>query len=578
MARQQLSDHQIGQCLLEEEEENIIDSSDEDEIEAEIIQSDHDSESQESANEMESEWSSDDGEPLSSHASNRNTYYLSKNKDTKWAKEPPRTSVRIRSHNIMTETPGPKGTATTVSTIPEAFFCMFSKNTIHLILCHTNNYIQSIQEKFQRERDCKVINYEELLAYFGLLYMSGVLRSSHLNFKDLWATDGTGIEFFQNTMSFNRFLFITRCIRFDNKNTRPERQVIDKLAAVREFTDMMNNNFMSNYSASENVTLDEQLPAFRGRFCAVVYMPNKPTKYGIKHYALVDSKTFYLLKFEIYAGVQPDGPYQVPNDTLSLVKRMIEPISGTARNVTMDNWFTSIPLAKILLKDHQLTMVGTIRKNKPEIPPCFQPKRTRDEHSTLFGFQEDLTICSYVPKKSKAVLMVSSMHHDDVVVESEKKKPEIILYYNHTKGGVDTNDQMCSNYNVGRRTKRWPMVIFYHLINVAGINACVIYRHKIDQKMSRREFLKHLAVDLTKAHQQSRSAIPQLPRAIQKRLKRNAEVQDAGSTSRGGPSTNYKRCHICPRSKDKKIRFVCGKCHQHVCHSHSTMTCDECTN
>lgn len=90
----------------------------------------------------------------------------------------------------------------------------------------------------------------------------------------------------------------------------------------------------------------------------------------------------------------------MPNDIVSMVKCMIESIWGTGRNVTMDNWFTSVPLAVTLLKDHQLTMVGTIRKNKPEIPSCFQPKRSRAEHSSLFGFQEDVTLCSYVPKNT----------------------------------------------------------------------------------------------------------------------------------------------------------------------------------
>jgi hypothetical protein len=45
---------------------------------------------------------------------------------------------------------------------------------------------------------------------------------------------------------------------------------------------------------------------------------------------------------------------------------MTAPTSGTGRNVTLDNWFASYPLAKSLL-DHKLTMVGTqsrkIKKN-----------------------------------------------------------------------------------------------------------------------------------------------------------------------------------------------------------------------
>jgi len=63
---------------------------------------------------------------------------------------------------------------------------------------------------------------------------------------------------------------------------------------------------------------------------------------------------------------------------MSIVKRMVAPISKTGRNVTMGNWYSSIPLSLDLLKNHNLTMVGTIRKNKREIPPCFLD--TKKEH------------------------------------------------------------------------------------------------------------------------------------------------------------------------------------------------------
>lgn len=49
------------------------------------------------------------------------------------------------------------------------------------------------------------------------------------------------------------------------------------------------------------------------------------------------------------------------------------------------------------------------------------------------------------------------------------KKPEIILHYNDTKSGVDVVDKLCASYNVARATRKWPMVIFYHLLNTAGI-------------------------------------------------------------------------------------------------------------
>lgn len=70
------------------------------------------------------------------------------------------------------------------------------------------------------------------------------------------------------------------------------------------------------------------------------------------------------------------------------------------------------------------------------------------------------------------------MHHDDAIDEEtgDKKKPDIITFYNRTKTGVDLVDQYCQNYNVARNTKRWEMVIFYNLLNVAAINALCIYK------------------------------------------------------------------------------------------------------
>lgn len=112
-------------------------------------------------------------------------------------------------------------------------------------------------------------------------------------------------------------------------------------------------------------------------------------------------------------------------------------------------------MAKWLL-ENKITLTGTLRKNKREIPPEFLPYR--------------------------------------------KKRPEIITFYNSTKGGVDTCDQLCSNYNVGRRTKRWPLAIFNHFINVSAVNSYIIFKSNTKEKIKRRIFLKNLAKSLTLDH------------------------------------------------------------------------------
>ena len=55
-------------------------------------------------------------------------------------------------------------------------------------------------------------------------------------------------------------------------------------------------------------------------------------------------------------------------------------------------------------------------------------------------------------------------------------KPEIITYYNKNKGGVDIMDKMLGEYTVKWRTLRWPLALFYNMMDVAALAAYVIYK------------------------------------------------------------------------------------------------------
>ncbi|KFM56971.1 hypothetical protein X975_03242, partial [Stegodyphus mimosarum] len=134
----------------------------------------------------------------------------------------------------------------------------------------------------------------------------------------------------------------------------------------------------------------------------------------------------------------------------------------------MDNWFMNFPLE--LLEKNKLTTVGTIRKNKKEIPKEFLPHKSRVVHSSLFGFYEKkIALTSHVPKKGKSVLVLSSFILDDRIdlTAGDLCKPEMIIFYNLTKGGVD---EMCGTYSVSRKSCRWPLTVFFGLLNITGIN------------------------------------------------------------------------------------------------------------
>jgi len=211
------------------------------------------------------------------------------------------------------------------------------------------------------------------MAVFGILFLGGVKHGNPANCKKLWKDDGTGMMITRVTFSYKRFLLLLRTIRFDHLSTRVERAKTDKLAAVRKVYDIFSANCRNNYSYGEFITIDEMLFAFRGRCGFVQYMPQKPAKYGLKFYELCDSKTFYTSNFELYCGKQKPGPYDVSNKPYDIVQRLSKDIERSNRNIKIDNYYTSILLADDLIKKG-LTIIGTLKANKREIPPQFITK------------------------------------------------------------------------------------------------------------------------------------------------------------------------------------------------------------
>ncbi|KFM60418.1 PiggyBac transposable element-derived protein 4, partial [Stegodyphus mimosarum] len=398
-------------------------------------------------------------------------FYIGKDKVTKWQNEKYRQNVRTPSRNIISKLPGNTAYSRDVASSVDAWNVLFDSNMLNMIVKCTNIYIESIQDRFTRERDAKKTDEIEIKAFLGLLYLCGTHKSSHTNLKDLYATNGTGIDIFPKTMSRIRFLFLMRCLRFDNINDRQSRRGIDKLAPIRDFFETFVKNCKNAYTFGEFVTIHEKLEPFRGRCGFRQYMPKKPSKYGIKIFALVDSRVFYTWNMEIYAGKHPDEPFKIDCSSKAIVMRLMTPLFNSGRNLTTDNWYTGYELAQELLKN-KITMSLDFKKKQQ-----------------LFRILQ------------KNVVMLSTMHTDDKIDETtmELKKPDIITFYNLTKGAVDVVDEMAAAYTTARLSNRWPMVILFSVLNVAAINARIFLmstKNPPIQFKNRRFFLKTLGLVL----------------------------------------------------------------------------------
>ncbi|KAL4130781.1 hypothetical protein QTP88_008170 [Uroleucon formosanum] len=293
----------------------------------------------------------------------RSKFYFGKDKQTKWLKDVLPSNVRTRSHNIITHLPGCKPVAKNKSNIVDYFHLLFDNVIIRIITSCTNKYIISIAGNFERERDANPTSESEIESLIGLLILAGVNRSGRQNLEDLWDQSGFGVEIFHVTMSLKRFRFLLRCLRFDDMGDRIQRREIDKLAPIRELFELFVENCKKCFSPSEYVTIDEELVKFRGRCPFRVYLPNKPAKYGVKIFALVDAKMMYTWNMEVYCAKQPVGPYNISNSPSDVVMRLMNPILGSGRNLTTDNccvtfaWFKCFKESRISIEviedDHQ---------------------------------------------------------------------------------------------------------------------------------------------------------------------------------------------------------------------------------
>ncbi|XP_055910786.1 uncharacterized protein LOC129945151 [Eupeodes corollae] len=300
------------------------------------------------------------------------------------------------------------------------------------------------------------------------------------------------------------------------------------------------------------MTVDEQLVGSRGRCPFKMFMPNKPGKYGIKMFWIVDAVNSYPLRGEIYVGQQPCDNR---SDGIShqLVMRLAERYLGMNYNITTDNYFTSVPLA-LELMSKRTTTIGTIKSNKPQLPKPFTPvdkifKQTRDKFSIKFCYSRCLQLCSYASHKQTCVIMD----------------------YNSTKGGVDTFDRLATVYTCKRKTNRWPVTLFYNLLDCAGVAAyrmfdvCQPNWYSSKKRSEKRKtFLKELAFELADSHIKNRIAKP----TLQKSVKTAMSLIGYESTLPTIQQNKAKqRCDTCKKEKrdNKTTAAVCDLCYVAAC-------------
>ncbi|KAJ4434967.1 hypothetical protein ANN_23539 [Periplaneta americana] len=290
-----------------------------------------------------------------------------------------------------------------------------------------------------------------------------------------------------------------------------------------------------------------------------------------------DSKSRYVISMEPYAGKNKNAAQQT-NSATAVVKRLVHPINNSGRNVTTDR-----QIGNTFLKN-----------SKKFLEENYIPVNLLSVILILEVFQLQLF---HIPreKPKRNLLMLSIQHYDDAIgaPSDPKKKTVINLYYNDTKDGVDTVDQMVRKYSTKRATRRWPVSIFYTLLDIAALNGYTTFilnfpdwnKKKPNQ---RRLHLQELGLKLITPYIEERArnvtglqkcVISAMEGILKRKIKQTSEAKEV----HGGKG----RCHLCTRdcrskiekyNKVSKTTIICSVCKRYTCgkHSKKTVVCSIC--
>ncbi|XP_037399722.1 uncharacterized protein LOC108434716 [Pygocentrus nattereri] len=348
-----------------------------------------------------------------------------------------------------------------------------------------------------------------------------------------------------------------RYLRFDNKDTRAERAKSDTFAAISDIWQRFVKNCNLCYNPGQHLTVDEQLFPTKVRCSFTQYISSKPDKFGIKFWVDFDLNTKYMCNAIPYLGKDPDRP-KGERVSENVVMKLMKPYLGKGRTAATDIYFTSLSLANRLLESNT-TLLGTINKIRREIPLEAKNAKGREKLSTEVYRSGGALLTVYAPKTNKTVCVLSTMHTHVKIADDRKRKPNTVTDYNRMKCAVDIMDQKVRAYTVRAGTRRWPVAVFYNLLDLAAMNAHDLYTACTGSTERRRVFLCALAEELRHRYLQEKE-LRKTPRPLPAPGKKTqCQVQ-----SHCNRNHSINPCAACGKYTCRKCRkegpWLCSNC------------------
>ena len=301
------------------------------------------------------------------------------------------------------------------------------------------------------------ITREDFFRFLSVVIAMGLTPKGDV--KDYWSTTPHKYTpWFGLAFSRTKFLLIFQSMLHA---AQPDAQ---GKAKIEPFISALLGRFQAAFYPYENVSIDEMVIGFKGRFHAKQYNSKKPKKYHIKTFGICDSITGYCYDLFVYYGADTAYvPEADPNSqaAIKVFANLLRNLNGK-HHIFADRFYSSLPLVTFL-QSKNLNYTGTVDARRVGLPPQLKETETQVGSPRWFLHDDMQVMCvSWKDSKSKKPCVALSTFGSSTYVTRQEGlrpdvvKPSIIHSYNQMMNGCDRMDQLVAYYGGhSRKTMKW---------------------------------------------------------------------------------------------------------------------------
>lgn len=305
-------------------------------------------------------------------------------------------------------------------------------------------------------------------------------------------------------MSYRRYCQIKRYLHYCDESaciTDRRHPQYDKLYKVRFVYEHLKKVFIDYYQPGADISVDECMIPFTGRWGPKAYDKSKPIRWGVKVYMACCADSAYAFSLDIYSGRDADfDDLNTVNKVAAVVVKLVQELWGEGYHIFTDRFYTA-PLLFHWLRSLDLSATGTCNTNRKHFPKELIDKKDKEQGRSEWRQCKVTGIVATRWTDKRPIYFLSNgcvpeVSGDSLTVKRRNKKgetlevraPPSVVLYNQKMGGVDLNDKM-AKLDKSRKSTKWYIRIDRKFITWTMFNSYILYRNANPGDLEFREFI-----------------------------------------------------------------------------------------